>query len=151
MHLPSKVLNQYSKHKQLAIFYNFRMKNLIIHNMWAVGMHHHGTGQLAVGECYDIEPEPENKYDKQAVRITDDGITRAYLKRDNARIISKLFEAGVGTIWKLKPKEEPVVKEYRTGPQQRCNLGCRCRSDELLEDACQLLRTCNIQYDVKEH
>ena len=127
------------------------MNNLLINDMWAVGMHHHGARQLAVGEGYSLQPEPDNKFDKYAVRITDGGIARAYLKKDNAQIISKLFEVGVGAIWKLKPKEDPVVKEYRTGPQQRCNLGCRCRSEHLLEVACPLLKTNNIEHEVKEH
>ena len=123
--------------------------------MWAVGMHHHGARQLLIGEGYSLETEPDNKFDKCAVKIIDyraDGkVTKAYLKRDNAFVISKLFEIGVGTLWRLKPKEEPEVRQYRTRPQQRCNIGYKCRSDQQLDAACEVLKKYDIDFKVTEH
>jgi hypothetical protein len=32
---------------------------------------------------------------------------------------------GLSNYWLLKPKEDPVVRNHRTGPQQRCSIGCK--------------------------
>jgi hypothetical protein len=47
------------------------------------------------------------------------------LKRENAFIVSKLMTMGLSNYWLLKPKEDPVVRNCRTGPQQRCSIGCK--------------------------
>ena len=101
---------------------------LVIPDIWAVGMHHWGGRSLTVGVGYTIEWDENNPKDPSAVCIKEDGKIKAYLKREHAFIVSTLIKRGISRVWLLKPKEEPVVKTQRVGPQQRCHLaGCKCR------------------------
>lgn len=66
---------------------HFRMKMLIIHNLWCVGMHHWGSRQLAVGAGYKLCRESNNPKDANAVCVLDGPNKNAYMKREDAQII----------------------------------------------------------------
>ena len=61
------------------------MKMLIISHLWYVGM------QLSVGAGYKLQREEENPKDPNAVCVLDGPHKKAYLKRENAFIVSKLM------------------------------------------------------------
>ena len=109
------------------------MPHLIIRNVWAVGMYHYRSRHLAVGERYELQADVGNRYDSNAIKITDGYRTCGYLKSDNAVINANLIRIGLKGMWLLKPKELPEVKSYKPGPQQRCNIGCICESDKTFE------------------
>lgn len=44
--------------------------------MWIVGMHHWGPRQLEVGHGYQLELEPDNPKDPNAICIKSDGHRR---------------------------------------------------------------------------
>ncbi|KAH3815118.1 hypothetical protein DPMN_111287 [Dreissena polymorpha] len=48
------------------------MKNVIIRNVYVVGMHHGGKRELEVGALYVCKSEPENPWDPNAVAVFDD-------------------------------------------------------------------------------
>ena len=57
-------------------FLSFRlaiMPILVIHNIWAVGMHHWGARELEVGSGYVLELDKHNPKDKNAVQIMGGG------------------------------------------------------------------------------
>ena len=83
--------------------------------------------------------------------IKEDGKIKAYLKRlrEHAFIVSTLMKRGISRVWLLKPKEEPVVKTQRVGPQQRCNLRCKC-TDQSLEEATTYLKRLGFSYQIKD-
>ena len=119
--------------------------------MWAVGMHHYGPKQLAVGEGYQLKWEQENKYDVNAMSITDHGRVYAYLKRENAFVVAKLMKEGYVTdTCYIKPKEDPEVLNRRTGPQQRVNFGCKIRTIEKLNGARDCLSKLGVIFQVIE-
>lgn len=87
------------------VFWLFsRMKCLILQNMWAVGMHHWGPKELEIGMGYILEREPNNPYDPNAVVIKVDGKKKAYLKKNNAFVISNVMKMECADIWRIKPK-----------------------------------------------
>ena len=105
------------------------MKKVIIEAVYAVGMHHFGERSLNIGRKYVSKAEPTNSNDKHAVAIYKAEQKVGYLKRDHARHISRLYKMNVvktdpGIL--LKPKFEPVIRNRRVGPEQRCNVGFFC-------------------------
>lgn len=73
---------------------------------------------------------------------------KAYLKRDNAFVISKLLIMDVSPLWMLKPKEDPCVIIRRLDLQQRCNIGCKI-SEENLVQVKAFLTEQNIAFEIK--
>ena len=68
-------------------FFHRRMKNVIIRNTYAVGMHHSGVKQLKVGPLYFCSKEPSNPRDPNAVAVyADESLRRrvCYLRREDA-------------------------------------------------------------------
>lgn len=128
---------------------HFRMKMLIIHNLWCVGMHHWGSRQLAVGAGYKLCRESNNPKDANAVCVLDGPNKKAYMKREDAQIISKIIDLGLSNNWLLKPKEDAIVKQRRTGPQQRCSIGCKTSSVEI-DNATNHLRKHGVFFELKE-
>ena len=113
-------------------------------------MHHWGFKQLEVGLGYKIVREPENPKDCNAIAVSHDGRKMAYLKKDNAFIISRLMKMGLSNIWRLKPKDDAVVKDKRTGPQQLCTVGFKVDDNANLKPAKDLLNLYCIQYEIKQ-
>ena len=103
------------------------MKKVIIEAVNAVAMHHFGKRSLDIGDKYFLKHEPTNSYDKNAVAIYKDDQKVGYLRREHAKFISCLYnEKLVESTVLLKPKFEPVVRNHRLGPEQRCNVGFYC-------------------------
>ena len=102
-------------------------KVITIHNVRAVGMHHHiDTKTLIVGARYKCTWEPDCLYDPgNAVAILNHrGILSAYLTRADAAIVSRLFCAGiiVGGRMYCVPNTHRHVVQQDLGPQQECTL-----------------------------
>lgn len=126
------------------------MPKLIIHNLWAVGMHHWGPRELMVGAGYNLQEDLENSFDPNAVAIFDGPNKKAYLKRESAEIVKFLFNLRLTNQWLLKPKEVPIVCSRRTGPQQRCSIGCIYQDEGKLEIAKVKLQSANMTYEMKK-
>jgi len=114
-------------------------------------MHHWGSKQLSVGAGYKLQREEENPKDPNAVCVLDGPHKKAYLKRENAFIVSKLMTMGLSNYWLLKPKEDPVVRNRRTGPQQRCSIGCKTSASAAkLDEVASYLSKVGIIFELKD-
>lgn len=105
------------------------MKKVILVQLHAVGMEHHGGKDLLVGAHYQVFPEFNNNFDSNALairpRLAGGGHRNvvAYLRRDEAKCLAKLFKEGLISYGMyLKPKEPSVKHRYR-GRQQVVNVG----------------------------
>lgn len=111
------------------------MKNVVIKQLFAVGMHHHGGRELPIDIPMFCSPEPTNKWDPKAVAIYHDremSLKAAYLKRSDAAVVSELFQKGIisGPCYlKAKGPIEKITK--RTEPQQKINIGFKCENEKL--------------------
>ena len=105
---------------------------LELHVVWAVGMHHHGPRELALGTKYYCKVEPENPFDSNAIAIFDkerSDRVLAYLRKHDAAYVAKLISSKECDLEiALKPVESPVVWNKRTGPQQKCILSVNANS-----------------------
>lgn len=113
-------------------------------------MHHWGFKELEVGLGYNIEREPDNPKDSNAIVIKFEGRKMAYLKKDNAFIVSRMIKNNISTVIRLKPKENPVVKDRRVGPQQRCTVGFKVQDHINLKPTTDFLDTYCINYEIKK-
>ena len=95
------------------------MQMLIVHNIWAVGMHHWGPRELMIGAGYNLIKDENNPHDVNAVCVKDGCRTMAYVKRDQSQMLTKLLSFNLFSRWLLKPKDFSQVRNRRTGPQQR--------------------------------
>lgn len=99
------------------------MKKIIIKNLFAVGMRHHGSRSISVGTGMKCVREPRNPFDRNAVALcTLDGTRRAYLCREHATIISFLIDTYEFVIV-AKIKSLPQLCSWRSGLQQTVNIG----------------------------
>ena len=109
-------------------------KHIIVNHLRAVGMHHHGSKELTVNGKYTLEWEPHCIHDLgNAMAVKDHhGITRAYLARPDAYVISSLCYGDVvqGTIF-CKPVTESHVEYQHLGPQHECRLKFKTLSSQL--------------------
>ena len=62
------------------------MPILVIHNIWAVGMHHWGARELEVGSGYVLELDKHNPKDKNAVQIMEGKVRRSMGSRFNINL-----------------------------------------------------------------
>jgi len=54
------------------------MKFVVVYDIEVVGMRHHSASKkLVVGGTYRLQHEPDNKWDPNAVKVTDRGQTYA--------------------------------------------------------------------------
>lgn len=119
------------------------MKIIRINCVYAVGMHHYGSRSLTVDASYLARLDINNSHDPNAIAITIHGKTAGYLRRQDAKIVAQIVKAGfvyhdsVGL--RLKPKFEPVTKNRKLGPEQRCDLEFNCQ-DSNVSDVMELLR-----------
>lgn len=111
-------------------------------------MHHWGAKQLVVGAGYKLKREADNPKDSNAVAVYDADIKKAYLKRECAFAVTKIMEMNLSNLWLLKPKEDPIVKGKRIGPQQRCSIGCKTSTP--LEQAALKLSQLGLVYEIKD-
>lgn len=114
-------------------------------------MHHWGPKQLEAGEGYKMRRQPNNTFDANAIAVEGikDGRTRGYIQRDHAFVRAKLQDLGLSDTWRLKAKEEVVVLNRRTGPQQRCGIGCKNPDERKLEHAKTILKYHRFQFEIK--
>jgi hypothetical protein len=102
---------------------------IVIHNMRAVGMHHHGPRPLFVGGRYCLRWEPDCVYDLgNAMAVLDHkGKVRAYLTRQDAAIVSMLCQADC-VQWRMycKPMVNAHVVQQNFGPQQESKIQLKC-------------------------
>ena len=101
------------------------MYTYTIHNMRAVGMHHHGPRELLLHGRYHLQWEPDNPKDLgNAVAIHDwSNQRRAYLTRDDAKVMSYLLygKCAAGRV-ECVPQTEAHVVSYDLGPQHECTV-----------------------------
>ena len=109
-----------------------QMAQFIVHDMRAVGMHHHGPKELVVGAMYRLKWEPDNVTDiGNAMAVLDmEGQTRAYLTREDAKTVSTLVYSGAieHDIIQCIPVNTSHVVTQKLGPQHECNLMLRASS-----------------------
>ena len=109
---------------------------VLIEGVLAVGLRHYANDDLIIGARYTLRRDFNNSHDFNAVAITDnDGRKKASLKRDAARLMSKLMEStdlsvnmDIGFL--IKPKRKSFFHSPRFGLAQRCNIGFVCRSSD---------------------
>ena len=71
-----------------------KMKNVIIRNIYAVGMHHWGPREIPIDVVHYCKWETMNPRDNCAVAIyADEGLTRtvAYFRREDSCVLYQLF------------------------------------------------------------
>lgn len=127
------------------------MKYFVIPNVWAVGMHHWGEKELEVGEGFIPFRETENQKDPNAIAIYKKDKKKGYLKRDNAFVLTKIMKLNISNVWRIKPKEVPVTRDRRIGPQQLCNIGCRIDDNTDIQPAMDILKSFGWIYEVKSN
>ena len=107
---------------------------IVIENMRAVGMHHHGGTTLTINGRYSCIWEPECVYDLgNAMAVKDHRrIVRAYLARSDAYVVSSLCYANIihGVIL-CRPTNDPHVVLQQLGPQIECRLKFKTKSKDL--------------------
>jgi hypothetical protein len=87
------------------------------------------------------------------VCVLDGPHKKAYLKRENSFIVSKLIIRWLwwlSNYWLLKPKEDPVVRNRRTGPQQRSSIGCKTSASAAKLDEVASLFEVGIIFELKD-
>ena len=96
---------------------------VIVNAVCAVGMRHHGSRSLQVGEAYTLHYDKGNRFDSNALAIkADDGRVKAYIKRDQAiHLLGPVISVRT-RVCMLRPKAEPEFISKKVGFQQRCNV-----------------------------
>ena len=127
-----------------------QMYTYLVHDMRAVGMHHHAPPELILHGKYQLKWEPSNPQDLgNAIEITDaQGMRRAYLTRRDAHTISMLFYGNsvYGTITCI-PSSVAYVVQQKLGPQHDCTLHFSIDDSEHDYVAFILRRdNCNFEY-----
>lgn len=112
------------------------LKVIVVQNLRAVSMHHHVVAKkLILGARYHLVWEPECTFDPgNAVAVLDErNVVSAYLTREDAVIISRLFCANIIINNKVycKTKVEPHVEKQDLGPQQECNIQFKIKDENL--------------------
>lgn len=104
------------------------MKNVIIYNIYVVGMHHTGVKQLEVGPVYYCKQEQENPKDPNAVAVFEDKTLHrrvCYLRREDAQKLKDVLICAHGLCY-LKAKMRAEKYSKFKGPMQNCNIGFKC-------------------------
>ena len=112
------------------------MRPKSISNAMVVGMRHYGSEQLPIGDTYQLEVEPDNTEDPNAVAIRDlqfPYLKRAYLNGDWAEQIQPILKhATKTTISVLLPANFIIGDECR-GLQHPCRITMTCDGSKLFE------------------
>jgi hypothetical protein len=104
------------------------MKNVIIRNVYVVGMHHTGAKQLEVGPLHYCRHEPGNQKDCNAIAVYKDSHLhkrRCYLRREDALNLKNVLNFAKGPCY-LRAKMSPEKFSKLRGPMQNCSIGFRC-------------------------
>ena len=115
--------------KIIEILLNFsdKMKNVIIRNIYAVGMHHWGPREIPIDVVHYCKWETMNPRDNCAVAIyADEGFTRtvAYFRREDSSVLYQLFRDKLIEGQCYVKAKKPVSKfSRRTGPMQSVSIG----------------------------
>ena len=112
------------------------MKQVIVHNLYCVGMHHWGRKELSVGPMYYCWLEENNPKDRNAIAIYSDkdkSHKKGYLRREDAARISPLFSQNFihGHCY-LKATFNVSKYSKEKGPMQNCSIAFKC------PDSCEL-------------
>jgi len=110
------------------------MKNVIISNMYAVGMHHHlGQREMEIGPVFYCAHEPTNPRDVNAVAIySDRELTRraCYLQRCDASIVKDILTFAHGPCYVRAKSHAEKFNKFK-GPMQKCNIGFKCQNENV--------------------
>ena len=117
-----------------------------------VGMHYHAkTKDLTIDQPHVLKLEPDNKYDKKAVKVVDriNGETKAYLTRSSCSLIRPLLEMDLvyGDMF-LKPKQPG--KSVHNKVVQKCAIGFYA-TDQCTEMIRSLLKDSTLSLEVKPY
>lgn len=113
-------------------------------------MHHYGRRQLALGANYKLHPDPNNKYDSNAVAVKDEGRTVAYLRRNSAKALTPIFQESLPQCTVLlKCKEDAQVHTQKMGPEQK-GIICIALKDSDVERTADYLRSKGIHIRIVE-
>ena len=101
-----------------------QMPKVVIEKVHAVGMRHYGIRQLNINVRMNVVPEPNNRYDSNAIKICDDTspTTRAYLARYHASHIKTLFDKHLVKHRVMKLKAKMPIKKIGNVSTQICNI-----------------------------
>ena len=110
------------------------MKNVIVRDLHAVGMHHWHGRQLEIGPVYYCRPE-QNVHDPNAIAIYQDKhyIKKvAYLKREDAKTVKELFDkAFISNLCYLRAKTALEKFRRSKGPMQNVSIGFIASSNNI--------------------
>ena len=130
------------------------MTNVVVHEVWAVGMHHWGSKELSVDSVYKLRAERYNPKDKNAIAIEEQSPPykkRAYVIKEMAEKLQPVL-THCPCILKsatLKVESHPVVKCHEKGPQQYCCVYLQAAKHKELHLE-HILNENNICYTIEE-
>ena len=108
------------------------MKNVIIRQVFAVGMHHSGVKQLEVGPVYSCTREADNPRDNNAIAVYSDEALKhrvCYLHREDSRKLKDLIVFAKGLVH-LRAKFGAEQFSRFKEPMQNCSIGFKCSDDD---------------------
>ena len=108
------------------------MKNVIIRQVFAIGMHHSGVKQLEVGHVYFCAREADNSRDNNAIAVYSDEALKhrlCYLRREDSRKLKDLIVFAKGPVY-LRTKFGAEKFSRFKGPMQNCSIGFKCSEDD---------------------
>ena len=109
-----------------------QIKTIVVYSVYVVGMHHYGSRQLEIGDGYTVLHETSNDKDVNALSVNKNNHIVGYVKKEQSRVLAKLFnDSLVNSRVFMKPKFEPIIRNRRKGPEQRCNMGLRCLDENV--------------------
>ena len=111
-------------------------KTVIIRGVYVVGVHHYGSGRLAIDAGYHVVPEPHNRYDPKAIAVKDGERIVGHLSRATAHALFSVISNYARSSVMLRIKEAPEVRSQRQGPRQKGNLGFKvdeCEYETVVE------------------
>ena len=119
------------------------MKNIVMRNLYAVGMHHWGGNQLEIGPVYYCHQEPNNIHDANAVAIFQEkqlSKKAAYFRREDAKLVKLLFYQNfISSHCYLRAKCVPEKFNKIKCPMQNVSIGFRVSDSKVeeLENFCK--------------
>ncbi|KAH3835277.1 hypothetical protein DPMN_108625 [Dreissena polymorpha] len=86
---------------------------------------------LELLSTYHDELKPTNPYDSMAVAVFDGLRKIGTLKRDCAKAVNEISLNKGKSRYLLRPLEEPIVRNRRTGPQQTCAIAFKIDESDI--------------------
>lgn len=111
------------------------MKNVIVRNIYAVGMHHWGSHEIPLEVVHYCKWEEDNPKDNCAIAIFEDiDCTRrvAYFQRKDSSVLYRLFKDKLinGPCY-LKAKQHINKFSKKKGPMQDISFGFKCSESNI--------------------